>query len=105
MGQSLVIVIISLLAADLLHVTSITQQGMCEVSIFVTGCCILSVPSSGCAVTPPCDNTAAQTEPVHLPMSLWARTAAQGDSSSTHVPMSLIGRGPLCRRMIWKGLE
>ena len=47
-----------------------------------------------------CDDTATQTGPVHVPMSLWARTAAQGESSSTHVPMSLIGRGPLCRRIV-----
>ena len=54
---------------------------------------------------PLCDDIVAWTRPVHVPMSLLARTAAQGESSSTHVPMSLIGRGPLCKRIVWKDLE
>ena len=30
---------------------------------------------------------------MHVPMSLWARTATQGESQPTHVPMSPLGEG------------
>ena len=38
-----------------------------------------------------CDDLAVWIEPVHVPMSLWARTAAQDESISAHVPMSPLG--------------
>ena len=47
-------------------------------------------------------------EPVHVPMSLRARTAAQGESEPTHVPMSPLGEDRYVgegARMIWNSLE
>ena len=37
---------------------------------------------------------------VHVPMSLIGRGPLHRVSQPTHVPMSLSGRGPLCRRRI-----
>ena len=34
----------------------------------------------------------SEGEPVHVPMSLRARTAAQSESEPTHVPMSPLGK-------------
>ena len=39
-----------------------------------------------------CDHLAVWTGLVHIPMSLWARTAAQGESLLAHVPMSPLAR-------------